>query len=89
MADVTPVYKKSSGSVKDNYHHVGILPNFSKVFKRCLHNQVSPYFDNTLSENQCEFKKNHSAQHCLLALLEKWEKFLGKDFGKRCWGTFD
>ena len=70
LADVTPVYKKGNRSVKDNYRPVSILPNLSKVFERCLYKQMSPYFDNILSKCQCRFRKNHNAQHCLLALIE-------------------
>ena len=70
LEDVTPVYKKGNRSVKDNYRPVSILPNLSKVFERCLYKQMSPYFDNILSKYQCGFRKNHNAQHCLLALIE-------------------
>ena len=83
LADVTPVYKKGNRSVKDNYRPVSILPNLSKVFERCLYKQMSPYFDNILSNYQCEFRKNHNAQHCLLALIENWKCSVdnGKVFG--------
>ena len=83
LADVTPVYKKGNRSVKDNYRPVSILPNLSKVFERCLYKQMSPYFDNILSKYQCGFRKNHNAQHCLLALIENWKCSVdnGKVFG--------
>ena len=83
LADVTPVYKKGNRSVKDNYRPVSILPNISKAFERCLYNQMSPYFDNILSKYQCGFRKNHNAQHSLLALIENWKCSAdnGKVFG--------
>ena len=83
LAGVTPVYKKGNRSVKDNYRSVSILPNLSKVFERCLYKQMSPYFDNILSKYQCGFRKNHNAQHCLLALIKNWKCSVdnGKVFG--------
>ena len=53
MVNVPPVYEKGSRSVKDNYRPVSTLPNLSNIFERCLYKQVSPYFDNILSRNQC------------------------------------
>ena len=83
MADVTPVYKKDSPSVKDNHCPVSILPNLSKIFERCFCKQVSPYFDNILSKNDCGLRKNYSAEHCWLVLLEKQKGNVdhGKGFG--------
>ena len=49
-----------------------ILPNLSKIFKTCLYKQILNFFANICSKYQCGFWKGHSAQHCLLASLEKW-----------------
>ena len=35
--------------------------------------QISEYFEPILSKFQCGFRKGYSAQHCLLAMLEKWK----------------
>ena len=35
--------------------------------------QISEYFEPILSKFQCGFRKGFSAQHCLLAMLEKWK----------------
>ena len=80
MANVTPVYKKGNRSNKDNYRPVSILPNLSKFFERCLCKQIATYFENILSKYQCGFSKQHNAQHCLLALIEKWKQSV--DHGK-------
>ena len=71
LANVTPVHKKGSRYDTGNYHPISILPNLSKVFERCLHKQISNFFDTILSKYQCGFRKGHGAQHCLIALLEK------------------
>ena len=33
---------------------------------------MSGFFDEILSKHQCGFSKVHGAQHCSIALLEKW-----------------
>ena len=45
--------------------------------------QISKCFENIFSKNQCGFRKGHSTQQCLLAILEKWKRSIdsGKDFG--------
>ena len=73
-ANVTPVHKKSNRSEKDNYRPVSILPNLSKVFERCIYNQIAQFFDKILSKHQWGFRKSHSAQHSLIVLLEKWKE---------------
>ena len=63
LANATPVHKKGNRSEKDNYRPNSILPNLSKVFERCIYNQIAQFFDKMLSKYQCGFRKGHSAQH--------------------------
>ena len=83
LANVTPVHKKGSRYDKGNYRPISILLNLSKVFKRCLHKQVSDFFDTILSKYQCGFRKGNGAQQCLIALLKKWRERIdrGLEFG--------
>ena len=82
-ADIVPVHKKKSKLSKENYRPISILPNISKVYERCLHDQMSKFFDNIFSKYQCSFRKGYSAQHCLLVMTEKWKKVVdnGGAFG--------
>ena len=73
LADITPIFKKGSKTLKSNYRPLSILPNLSKLFERPLFHQISKYFENLPSPYQCGFRKGHSAQHSLLAMLEKWK----------------
>ena len=73
LADVTPIFKKGSKTLKDNYRPISILPNVSKIFERPIFKQISAFFDNIFSTYQCGFRKGYSAQHCLVAMLEKWK----------------
>ena len=72
-ADIIPVYKKKSKLSKENYRPISILSNISKVYERCLHNQISKYFQTIFSKFQSGFRKGCSAQHYLLAMIETWK----------------
>ena len=54
-----------------------------QVFERCLHKQISDFFDTIMSKYQCGFRKGYCVQHCLIALLEKWRVNIdrGLEFG--------
>ena len=73
MVDVTPLYIKGKKDLKENYRPV-IIPIFSEVFERSMFAQMSSFFDNFLSKQQCGFRKSYSTQQSLLALLEKWKQ---------------
>ena len=75
-ADVIPIHKKYDKTGKENYRPISILPNLSKVYKRLMYIQIYPYFDKFFSKFQCDFRKGFNAQHCLLAMIEKWRKTL-------------
>ena len=76
QADIKPIYKKESRNEKENYRPVSILPNLSKIFERCMYDQLKDDFDKLLSKYQCGFRKGFSTQHCLLAMIEKLRKSL-------------
>ena len=72
-ADVIPVSKKESKLSKENYRPIRIIPNISKVYERCLYVEISKYFESRFSKFRCGFRMRYSAQHCLLAMIEKWK----------------
>ena len=72
-AMITPVHKKGAKSSKDNYRPVSILSDLSKIYEGLLFKQISEFFEPIVSKFQCGFRKGYSAQHCLLAMLEKWK----------------
>ena len=71
--------------VKGVERTVSILPVISKIFEKFgkLCKQLTIFIDPLLSKYQCGFRKGFSAQHCLLAMLEKWKNAVdkGKVFG--------
>ena len=82
-AGITPVYKKEKKDLKDNYRPVSLLPVLSKLYERSMFKQISDFFKNIFSKNQCGFRKGRSTQQYLLAMLEKWKRSVdnGKAFG--------
>ena len=87
-ADIKPVYKMESRNEKENYRPVSILLNLSKIFERCMYDQLKDYFDKLLSKYQCGFRKGFSTQHCLLAMTEKLRKSLDSEGGGGGGGGF-
>ena len=76
LVDVKPVHKKASRLEKTNYRPVSLLPKISKNFERCMHRQISGYFETVLPKFQCGFQKGYSTQDCLLAMVENCKKAL-------------
>ena len=72
-AIITPIHKKGPKTSEDNFRPESILPNISKIYERVMVKQISEIFEPILSIYQCGFRKGFSAQHCLLAVLEKWK----------------
>ena len=44
-----------------------------------MQNQIYPYLNKFFSKYQCGFRKWFSAQHCLIAMIEKWRESLDSD----------
>ena len=78
LAHITPVFKKGSKNSKENYRPVSILPNISKIYEKCMYKQMFNYLGNFFSKFQYGFRQGISAQHCLLTMIGKWKKCVGK-----------
>ena len=61
-------FQASEEGKTDNYHPVSI--NLSKIYERCMYIQNYEYLNKVLSKWQCGFRQGHSAQHCLLVMVE-------------------
>ena len=71
LVDFTPVHKNKSKNSKDNYKPVSTLSNISKIYERCLYDQIQFFFDSILSKYQYGFRRGCNPQHCLITLIEK------------------
>ena len=57
---VLPVPKISNPTSFANYPPISILPFFSKVFERIVHEQIYLYNNNILTSFQSDFRPGHS-----------------------------
>ena len=48
-----------------------------------MYKQLYLYFETILFPSQCDFRKGHSAQHCLLVMIETFKEAVdsGNEFG--------
>ena len=70
-AEVRPIYKKDGRTEKSNYRPISVLSNVSKIYERCIYEQMCSYFDKIFSKNQCGFREGFNTQHILVAMIEK------------------
>ena len=49
-AQVVPIYKKNDKKAKSNYGFISILSNISKIYERCIQEQLHEYFSDLLSK---------------------------------------
>ena len=54
-ADIIPIHKKKSKFDIENYRPVSILPVLSKIYERCMFDQIYSYFNQILFKTQCRF----------------------------------
>ena len=65
---------KKSKLSKENYKPINILPNISNISESCLYDQIATHFEHIFSRYEFIFCNGYSAQHCLLAVIEKMGK---------------
>ena len=78
LADVIPVHKRDETTCKENYRPISLLPILSKVFEKILASHMSNYMEKKLSHLLCGFRSNHSTQHALFRMIQRWHSCLDK-----------
>ena len=75
-AVVTPVPKSKNNSALTNFCPISVLPVFSKILERVIHDQLVSYFlqHNLFSPYQSGFRPCHSTQDVLLYVVDSWRK---------------
>ena len=73
IARVIPLYKSGDLRLINNYPPVSVLPVFSKLFERIMHNRLVKFIDSheILNNSQFGFRKNHSTTAALIVLIDK------------------
>ena len=73
---VRPISKKDDRTKIKNYRPVSLLNIFSKIYERCLHENLTDYVDSFLSKFISAYRKSYSSNHVLIRLIENWKKSL-------------
>ena len=73
------LYIKREKTLKENYRPVRILPNLLKIYEKVMFTQMTYFSETIFSRYQSGFPRGFSTQQCLLAILEKWKRCIGKD----------
>ena len=81
MRNITPIFKKTERTDKTIYRAVSILPNLSKIYERCLYDQILVFCNDIFSKYQCGSRKNYSTQYALLLMIEKCRESVDYVFG--------
>ena len=78
VKEVTPIFNINDDLDKENYRPDSVLPHVSKIIERVMYIQTKNFMEDKLSKLLTGFRKNHSTQHCLVNMLEKWKNTLDK-----------
>ena len=70
---MTSLYKRRDPTLFYNYCPISLLPFFSKLFERLMHNRLIDFIEkhHLLNQFQFSFRKNHSTFMALVILLGK------------------
>ena len=81
VAKVIPVFKQGPRSSCGNYRPISVLSALSKIFERCILNQLkfSCLTENILASNQCGFRSGYNTTDCLVDLIEEITKALDEE----------
>ena len=80
LAGVMSAFKKDTALDKENYHPVSLLSHTSKKYEKILFNQINDYIEPYFSDHLTDFHRNHSTEHFLTKILEKWKHLLDNGY---------
>ena len=73
IAKVLPFYKSDDPHILKNYRPISLLPSFSKILERIVHNRLYRYLkiNNLISPMQYGFQQNLSTEMAILELQDR------------------
>ena len=74
QACVIPIHKKGDRTICGNYRPISILSIFSKIFEKCLYEQLNSFFTkyNLIHTNQFGFQKNTSTEMAVSKMYQQY-----------------
>lgn len=80
-AKVIPVFKQGPRTSCGNYRLISVLSALSKIFERCILNQLKFYCltENILASNQYGFRSGYNTTDCLVGLIDEITKALNEE----------
>ena len=76
LTEVTSVFKKDDPLDKECYRPISLFSHISKIYEKIFFNQINDYIEPYFSELLTGIWQNHSTQHFLINILEKWKHLL-------------
>jgi hypothetical protein len=71
---IVPIYKKGDKTDCSNYRGLSLLSNTYKILSNILLSRLTPYAEEIIGEDVCEFRRNRSTTDhifCIRQILEK------------------
>ena len=80
LGKITPIYKKESDELLENYRPVSTLPIFGKIFEKIIYSRLYNYFESKgiLHDRQFGFRKQHSTSPALNYSIDKIKQSIEK-----------
>jgi hypothetical protein len=81
IAKVVPIYKKDSPEEFGNYRPVSVLPTFSKILERIVHNRCYSFLvkNNILYQKQYGFRNKHTTYMAVLDFVKNISDAIDND----------
>ena len=78
IAKVTPIFKKGSHFLPDNYRPISVLGHINKIYEKLLYSRLSTHFNdnNLLYKYQYGFREGHSTTQALVELTDSLKNII-------------
>ena len=88
IAKVIPLFKNEDRTLVNNYRPISVLPVFSKILEKIIHQRITQYFTKykLLSHRQYGFREKHSTYMALVDLVDRISNEI--DNGQLSFGIF-
>ena len=73
LAKVVSILKQGSRFTSNNYRAISVLSSISKIFEKCIFNQLMFYLtnENMISSKQSGFRTGYTTSDCLIGLSQR------------------